>query len=368
MTPQAGTAKHERARTSPGGKDYGYGNARLRGMRSRLLGRAYFEQLSQAPDLSHVISELSNTEYGPDLDETLIHGRTAAEVDEALKRNMVRTYRKVLGFLNEEARGLTVTLLGRWDLFNIKTIVRGKHMHLIAGEIVDSLIPVGQLSTVDLTALASVDDVKMLVDTAATWQLPYTEALREGYRAYMVSGDLADLELALDAYYSEWAAKRLSHRGANTALARRILGIQVDLINLITVFRLLKADVADISIERFFLRGGNIVTEEMYQGLSRLSDVDEMLDALRGTPYGRVLEDAAVAYIEEGSIAVFERALEDLLMRKAIGSHAQDPLGLGVVISYLWSKQNEVTNLRIVVKSIAVGMPVERMKKELILV
>jgi vacuolar-type H+-ATPase subunit C/Vma6 len=39
-----------------------------------------------------------------------------------------------------------------------------------------------------------------------------------------------------------------------------------------------------------------------------------------------------------------------------------------VAISYLWAKQNEITNLRIIVKGKSVGMPVDRVRKELILV
>jgi len=37
-------------------------------------------------------------------------------------------------------------------------------------------------------------------------------------------------------------------------------------------------------------------------------------------------------------------------------------------VSYLWTKANEVTNLRIVVKGVSVGMPEERMREELIVV
>ena len=73
-------------------------------------------------------------------------------------------------------------------------------------------------------------------------------------------------------------------------------------------------------------------------------------------------------YLEENSIAVFERALEDYLMRKALGLGTGDPLGVGVVVGYLWAKQNEITNLRIVVKGKSVGMPEARVRGELILV
>jgi vacuolar-type H+-ATPase subunit C/Vma6 len=38
------------------------------------------------------------------------------------------------------------------------------------------------------------------------------------------------------------------------------------------------------------------------------------------------------------------------------------------MVSYLYAKQNEVTNVRIIVKGNAVGMPPDRMRKELIFV
>lgn len=351
-----------------GGKDYGYANARIRGMRSRLLERSFLDGLIATPDVQRLIQELSETEYGPDLEDTLIHGRDAAAIDEALKNNMVRTFQKVLGFLNEEAQFLVMTLLGRWDVFNIKTILRGKHMHLTTEEIAEGLLPAGQLSLVDLEALAMQDDVRAVVDTAVTWGLPYASALRDGYGEFLKSGELADVELELDRYFTGWASDRLRRRGANSRLAKRILAIQVDIANLVMVFRLQKADLESINVAGFFLEGGVDIKAELYLELARMSDIDEVLDRLRGTPYGKAVDDAAMKYLEENSIAVFERALEDYLMRKALMLGTGDPLGVGVAIAYLWGKQNEITNLRIIVKGKAVGMPVERVRGELILV
>lgn len=351
-----------------GGKDYGYANARIRGMRSRLLSRAFLDDLIETPDIQQFIAKLQDTEYGADLEETLIHGRDATAVDEALKNNMIRTYQRVLHFLNDEARFIVTTLLGRWDVFNLKTIIRGKHMHLTVAEIRDGLLPAGQLTSVDLEALAGAEDVRTVVDTAVTWGLPFAHAMREGFARFTQTGDLADIELALDRYYADWAADRLKKTRGNIGTAKRILGIQVDTMNLVMVFRLQKADTESIVPDQFFLEGGAAVGRQLYSELAKFSDVDEVLDRLRGTPYGKLLDEVAVKYIEENSIAVFERALEDYLMRRALALGTGDPLGIGIGISYLWAKQNEITNLRIVVKGKAVGMPVERVRRELILV
>jgi V/A-type H+-transporting ATPase subunit C len=352
----------------PRTRDYGYGNARTRGMKSNLLGSHFFEELMSAGDLSKMIQLLLGTQYGPDLEARLIQGHTVAVIDDALKDNMVRTFDKIIGFINDEARLLSVTLLGRWDLFNVKTIIRGKHMKLKPESIIDSLLPVGEMTQVELKELAGLEDVLAVTDTLWTWGSAYSIPLRESVQEYLKEGDLSVLELALDRYYSQWAAKRLTSRRANYKLARRILGLQVDSTNLVTAFRLLKADTAEMEVARFFLPGGVYVSEALFLSLTSLSDVDEVIDALKGTPYSAQLENVLTAYMDANSIAVLERALEDYVMRKALGSGFSDPLGFGVMVSYLYAKQNEVTNLRIIVKGNAVGMPADRMRKELIFV
>lgn len=348
--------------------DYGYANARLRGMRANLLPSSFYDRLISAADTSSAVRELMETEYAPELETELVHGRTAAIVDEALKDNMVRAYRKVLGFLNPDARRLLSTLLGRWDVFNVKTILRGAHNHVPVEEVRGSIMPAGYLGQAELEALAKLDDVRAIVDTMAMWGLVYAQPLRQAFPDYAESNDLSALELALDRQYSAWASERLHGDSANVALVRRVFGMQVDILNLVTIFRMVKEEVAHENADRYFLPGGWAIRADMFAELARLSDIDQMLDRLKATPYAEVLDEAAVRYLEGQSIPVFERSLEELLMRRALLSGAKDPLGVGAAVAYLWGKQNEVTNLRIVIKGKDVGMPADRVRGELILV
>jgi V/A-type H+-transporting ATPase subunit C len=348
--------------------DAGYANARLRGMRSHLLPAAFYERLIDAPDLSQVIKELMDTEYSPDLEEQLVRGRTAGVIDDALKNNMIRAYRKVLKFLHPDARKLLSTLLGRWDVFNIKTILRGVQNHVSIEDMKTSFFPVGYLTVAELEALAKLEDIRVIIDTMAMWGYVYAVPLRRAYPEFAKSNDLAPLELALDLQYAEWASSRLVGESDSVVIARQVLGMQIDTFNLVMIFRLLKADAEHMKVEDYFLEGGRVIRRKQFVELARLSDVDEVIDYLKQTPYSDALDSAALRYLENASIPVFERALEDLLMRRALLSSVRDPSGIGVAIAYLFGKQNEVTNVRIIVKGKAVGMPADRVREELILV
>jgi V/A-type H+-transporting ATPase subunit C len=348
--------------------DAGYANARLRGMRSHLLPREFYERLIDAPDVTQIVKDLMTTEYGPDLEGEVVHGFTSEVVDEALRQNMIRAYRKVLSFVDPQARKLLSTLLGRWDVFNIKTILRGAHNHVALDEMKGSFFPAGYLGQDDLEALGRLDDVRTVIDTMAMWGLVYATPLRRAYPEYAKDNDLAPLELAVDLQYSEWAASRLIGEALDVTVARRILGMQIDTANLVMIFRLLKADVTAKAAEMYFLDGGRVIRKDIYRQLAALSDVDEVLDRLKNTAYAEALDKAALRYLENASIPVFERALEELLMRTALISAVRDPGGVGVAITYLYAKQNEITNLRIIVKGKSVGMPADRVREELILV
>jgi len=348
--------------------DAGYANARLRGMRSHLLPREFYERLMEAPDVAQMVKDLMETGYGPDLEGTVVHGFTAAVIDEALKENMIRAYRKVLSFVHPDARKLLSTLLGEWDVFNIKTILRGAHNHVSFEEIKASFFPAGYLAEDELEGLARIDDVRAAVDTMAMWGLVYAMPLRRAFPDYARDNDLAPLELALDLQYAQWASSRLTGETPDVEIARRVLGMQIDTTNLVMVFRLLKADMESVNAESYFREGGRVIKRELFLELARFSDVDEVIDRLKLTPYNDALDNAALRFLETNSIPVFERELEELLMRRALMAGIKDPHGVGVAIAYLYGKQNEITNLRIVVKGNSVGMPIDRVREELILV
>ncbi len=348
--------------------DVGYANARLRGMKANLLKGAFLDELIEAPDVVQAIQVLQGTSYGPDIEAQVIHGLTASMVDEALKDHAVRVFRKVFDFLDPEAREILTVLLGRWDVSNIKTVLRGAQNSVALEQVKESLLPLGFMSETELEALARTNDVHAVIGTMATWGIPYALPLREGYSEYATTGDLADLELALDKYWAEYAAEQLARRRSNFQIARKILATQVDVLNLVMVFRLLRADAQSVRAQRYFLTGGRYIGPKLFLELANLSDVDEVLDQLKKTPYAEPLDTAALRYLELGSISAFERALELLLMRQARLTGVRDPQGIGVAISYLYAKLNEITNLRIVVRGKAVGMPADRVREDLILV
>ena len=182
--------------------DYGYVNARIRGMKSRLLDRRALEDMIFQPDLDSLITSLEKTPYKEDIIEAKVLYRGVLCIEYALRKNFTRTFRKILKFVKEgEAERYIRIFLHRWDVQNIKTILRGKNIHVTNEEILECLVPAGELDEVTLTELVRQPDVRAVIDLLATWGIVYAKPLTEKFHEYSEKSDLAILECALDKYY-----------------------------------------------------------------------------------------------------------------------------------------------------------------------
>ena len=105
--------------------NYSYLNARLRGMKSELFTGDELGKMLQTGDEDGIIRVLEKSDYGVAMAESLTLYSGLQAIEEAISRNLFRTYGKVLSLATGHCRELLEILLGRWDIYNIKTILRG---------------------------------------------------------------------------------------------------------------------------------------------------------------------------------------------------------------------------------------------------
>ena len=111
--------------------DYDYLNARIRSMKGRLLSPAALEGLIQRPDLEGIMAESQRALYRNELEKASVLYMGIQAVEEALRRETAGTFTRILSLAKgDEAEKFVRLLLARWDVQNIKTIIRGKAMHI----------------------------------------------------------------------------------------------------------------------------------------------------------------------------------------------------------------------------------------------
>ncbi|MGQ0571982.1 MAG: V-type ATPase subunit [Armatimonadota bacterium] len=340
--------------------DFPYINARVRAMRSRLLSAAQLEDLLATPTLAAFLQALASTPYGGDLQEALVRYEGLRAIDEALARNFQHATQKILKFADGRPRELIEVVLLRWDLENLRAIVRGKHAGRPAEEIIPALLPAGMLREVLLKELAAYPDVTGLAGTLEAVGHPLATAMAQGVADYVEAKDLTALELHLDRAYAERGLQQIGRRG-DAAVLREMLEAKIDLANVKTALKLASAgSLSKAQRLRYFIPGGPVVRPELFVALSSPETQTQAAERLRAR--GFPIPDLPVDLI------AFEREL-DLKMAKDMAKHyLGDPLGLDIVVGYVAMKSAEVANLRLIARGKFLGLPREAVRREMILV
>jgi V/A-type H+-transporting ATPase subunit C len=349
--------------------DYGYINARMRGMKSRLLSHRALDDLIMKPDLESLIADLENSPYREDIIEAKGRSSGILCIETALRQNFIRTFRKIQDFSRgeEEAEQYIVIFLHRWDVQNIKTILRGKNIHTTVEEILDCLVPAGELDEVTLKELLKQPDVKAVIDLLATWKIRYAKPLTDSFPDFAKTRDLAVLECALDRYYYADALASVKDPTYNNNLIRDLLSLEVDVVNARTVLRMVRDHVDPADAQRYLIGGGTEFDEKKLRHFLSLPTIGDVVKALATKQY-RFLTTVPESAIRTQKISVIEKELERFLIKKGVGAFLLDPLSVASVIGYFWAKYNEITNIRIISRCKTADFPVEHLREELVYV
>ena len=360
-------------------RGYGYGNARLRAMHSRLLTEAGYDRLLGNANADELITALAETPYKEDIEIALVRVGGVACVYEAMRANLTRTLRKVRSFFEGEPRHLVDLLLRRWDRHNLLAILRGQSREVSVEMVLSSLVPVGQLDEVSLRELARQPGLRAAIDLMTTWHLSYAGALRQVWARTGGDPGLDRLELALNRFHyaSMWEA--LSQGNGNRAIVREQVRTEVDLLNVSTALRLARnpdiiptvrrryqsADVRPLLIEP----SGHLPVGHLAGLVSEAGELRDIVRGLGDTRYGRALEAGWSRYrAGEDGFAALERELERWAAERGARMFTRDPLSIAIPIGYLDCKQIEVANLRLVAQAVALGMKREQVRRDLIVV
>jgi V/A-type H+-transporting ATPase subunit C len=347
--------------------DYGYVNARVRGMRSHLLTKDFFMQLVEASTFEALHSLLEQTIYRREVNEAILMSPERPDYDLALSLNMIASFRKILDSTGQEPHRLVTVLLSKYDLLNLKTILRGKIGDATPSEITNLLIPVGSLRMDSLEQMAQQREIIDVINTMNTMQMPYARSLIGAFPLFQKKDrDLSILEIALDKYHYLHTMDALHGKDKNVEMVRQMLSGEIDMKNISTLVRLRGIKLDDDEVENLRIPGG-MLSEDQFLSLHRLGDIVQLVSEYPDPRYRKLLEKA-LAEFQEIDLVAFDRELERELVRRAVAMSNVDVLSIGVIVGFFGAKENEIINLRIVLKGKTMDQSQADIKKDLFFV
>lgn len=346
-----------------------YGNARVRAMRSRLLRSADYARLIGAGSLDRMLALLADTAYRPDVEAALVRARGLARLDQAIRDNLSAALHKVASFYSGRPRQMVDLLLRRWDLRNLRTVIRMAEASHIATEPGRLLIPAGHLTEAELVELARQPDVWSLIDLMVSWRIPSPEAVPLLLRARAELVSTRDLSVFETVVARDFATTIDTVLGDQNGGAASILRAEIDAHNLEIALRARTARLAGeagLPVQPDQYLPGGVVPVPHWVLLSE-SDSNEELAAIAAvrTPLPG-WAPALANWAATGRLADLQDGLRRAITAAAIARFvAGDPLGLDIPVAYVFAKEAEARNLYLIGRGHVHRIPAQDLEERL---
>lgn len=353
--------------------DFDYGNARLRAMRSRLLAQRDLETLAELGSMQGLISALAKTAYQRSIEAALTHASGLECIAQAIRMDLINTFEKARSFFRDDAGRMVAIVLRPYDLHNIKAILRGLSRNIPSAEILEALLPVGDLPYAVWAELARVPGPRAAIDMLVSMNEPIAQPLLK-LRARHPAAELPEMELALDQWHYQDAWKFIQATPSDKEVLASALRLEADIENLLTMLRF----VHEPDERRHLLGRGGIdglagllvepgfLSQSLLVHLGNQDSLKAAVELLAGTHYEPALRAGLDAFKQTGRLSEIENHLKRYRLNWLKNLIFKDSLGIGVFLGYLALKINEINNLRWIAHGIHFGLEHREIKAELV--
>ncbi len=335
--------------STPNSAVYGYANARVRAMRSKLLGKRTLLQLSDSSDVKSMIGTLIQTDYRDYLDQ--FGGVKADErmVDFALNRSFEQNVDRLIGISPNHVRKPIAAIVSGGDYESMKLLLHAKHKGLAFDSISKYLVGSRRLSLQRMKAAISENTVEEAAKTLGEGT-PYSAAISAAMDAYKKTGSLADADLSLDMdYYLSIgsAANRLMVESPESA---RLVRMEIESRNLLTAMRMKRANAPPESFKKALIPNG-------------ITGHKELVDSYSSSSPSEIAGISKAFRLEQSrSMLDYEIQMRGQLLRKAISVLGSSVLSFGAIVAYYYMKRAEIATVRAILNGAAYGVKKDEIK------
>ena len=190
-------------------------------------------------------------------------------------------------------------------------------------------------------------------------------AWKDAYERFRETNNLAEIENALDQNYYRSVLDVANKLPKNT-LFKRFLHEEISIINIMNILRFRREGMEKKNIHRhMILQKG---AEAKAAKIKKLIDAgnEELPAALEATKYGEIAKQGISEYRNKGTMARIETDLYTHLLRTALTLARRRPLSSDAILGYMFAKEIEAKNLKMIVKAKQLGLPQDFIEEHLI--
>jgi V/A-type H+-transporting ATPase subunit C len=342
--------------------NYEYVTARVRSRRAALFDDDDYRKLVRMGP-GEIARFMEEEEYEAEMNALGARHSGVDLIEYALNRNIAKHFEDLLQWSEGRLYDLIARYLRKFDVWNVKTIIRGLYADADREDVETDLIRAGEFDEEFLGQLLNAGSIEEVVDQLERTRFgdPLAAALPE----YEETGVLVPLENALDrAFYEDLLTGLQGDDSRAMELYVEFLSAEVDFRNMRNAFRLARSG-ADLDPSEYYIDGGRLFDADELRQLAR--NTDQLVEHVRQSRYGDDLEAGLDSLEEADSLIEFERALDAALLDYSNTLSNRYPLSVCPVLAYVLAKEREVDNIRAIARGREGGLSEDEIENELVI-
>jgi vacuolar-type H+-ATPase subunit C/Vma6 len=339
---------------------YAFISAFLKGEESKTVTSEHIDKMTTTSNLQDALAVIRQTDIGSYLEESPV--KTFDDLDEYLWRYLAERigYVESFHFLPRDVMQVSRAYTVKYDVSNIKAALQG-----LSGGEKPARIPVGIIRNNELLdelfSAESIDDVVQLLITCKLTD--YVPAL-EQYETDKSPKSRLLIEARLDGEYYKNMLNTSKKIKDGSALGQAF-GLMIDLTNLQIASRAIIRGIGH-DVAEFVIAGGYRIKDTTIRELLSLKIAD-IPAKLEDSHYQQIAVEVATNYDRNKNITAVDEIIDKHkfeMLRDILSPRVLSPL---VMAWYLILKEVEIRNLRLVLKAIVDGSPVQEIRDYLVL-
>jgi vacuolar-type H+-ATPase subunit C/Vma6 len=338
---------------------YAFISAYLKGQEPKTVTSEHIDKMMTASNLQDALAIIRETDIGNYLEELPV--RTFDNVDECLWSYFAQriTHVESFKFLPKDVLKLSRAYVVKYDVLNIKAALQG-----IASGKKARMIPVGILYNNGLLdKLSNAENVDNIIQLLVKYQLGDYARVLEQYKTDKSPKSKLLAEVKLDGeYYKNML--NTARKTKDGFVLSWTFGLIIELANLQIAMRAIIEGIG-LDAAEFIIAGGHRIADKSIKELLPLK-ITDIPARWENVQYQDIAKEVSTNYDKTKSITAVDEIIDKhkfRMLKEILSPRVLSPL---VMAWYLILKEVEIRNLRLVLKTIVDGVPVQEIKNYLV--
>jgi vacuolar-type H+-ATPase subunit C/Vma6 len=301
-------------------------------------------------------------------------GNLTFSLEDALLRNHIRTIGEIRDIAPKDIRLMLSSYLLKFEVECMKSLLRVKKANLSVDEGMKYIFPTGRLTENRCKKiLKNTENVGDVISSIS--DLEYGLVLEKALELYKKTKIFHLLGVFLEkyVYFKIWESIE-KFRGLDNKIAKRIIGLEIDFINIKNVIRFKELGIDIEQISKYIIPFSELLNQTNINEILTFSNRKSLINSLIKIAKKSRAIDHLYAFKElDNSIAKSLSEIEKNLDREFIKTNLRiikrytQFFNIGILLAFLNLKWFEIKNLIIIIRGSELGIDSEKINKLLIL-